>query len=1502
MTSALSQFHPLIEKWFKEKVGQPTDIQKQSWPKIAKGEHVLITAPTGSGKTLTAFLWAINQLICKKWDTGQTNVLYISPLKALNNDIWRNLTYPLEQLQQVFETSGEPMPNIRALTRSGDTSQSDRRRMLRHPPEILITTPESLNLMLSSSGGRSILSNLSTVILDEIHSVVGEKRGVHLITAVDRLVKLSGEFQRISLSATVRPMETVAAFVGGYMVDDNIHQPKYTPRPVSQIRSRDKKEYRIQVCFPREIAQGRVTETIWEPMAATFKDIISRNRSTLLFTGSRKICEKITYLINSEEKQPVAYAHHGSLSKEIRETVEQKLKAGELKAIVATSSLEMGIDIGELDEVILIQAPISVSSAIQRIGRAGHRVGEVSKSTLFPTHAHDFINAAVISESVLSQNIEEVHPVRCPLDVLAQVLVSMVGVETWNIDNLFRWTKTSYPYHQITREQFDLVLNMLAGRYADSRIRELKPRVSIDRLDNTVEARKGALLAVYMSGGTIPDRGYFNLRHQENGALIGELDEEYVWEANIGQIATIGTQNWKIQRITHNDVFAVPAGSKIMDTPFWKSEEYHRDFHFSQRISEFLEIANAYLSEDEFKTRLKERHCLDDTTIQELIRFLHDQKEMTLSDLPHRHHILLEYVKSGPDGAPGNQLVIHTVWGGQLNRPFAMALDAAWEEKFGDRLEIFPGNDCIVLQLSNDTRPEDLLSLVTSSTVEAFLRKRLEKSGYFGARFRECAGRALLITRNKVNERMPFWMTRLKSQRLLESVLQYDDFPILLETWRTCLQDEFDLENLKQMLSEIESGVIRWTVTHTNRPSPFATGLTWNQINKYMYLEDQPASDKSALRSNLLADVVFSPGLRPTVPLKITQEFEKKRQRLSSGYSPQVPRDLVDWVMERILIPWSEWELLTTAMENDAGESTDHIIDPVREKLVKLHFPDAQEPLVTALELYPKIIQSLYSGTTTYSAETLAGSKVSASSSKKTDNSETDRQDELSVVFLGEWLRFYGPKPAEFIYSTLGLKEELVALILEDLIESQALINGQLITDGGKSDVCDSQNFEILLRLNRADAIPEFSALDIDQLALFLAHYQGLTKPSDNIDGLFRSLEQLLCLTYPVELWESEILPARLPSYDTSWLDTIMQEGDLRWIGVEKKHTAFCFEPDLDLLQNEEPSTEFEEKGSNETVRQSDSNLLERLFQKSSARYDFATMLQTTKIRPQELSDSLWEGVWQGILTNDTFAALRKGIENKFTVSSPVEHTMGTQQRRRRRASGRSGFAKWKGSLPYVGNWFKLPELEPPDDLLASEELKKDRVRQLLDRYGIVFRELLHKELPAFKWSAIFRSLRLMELSGEVLAGYFFKDILGPQFISHQAFRTLQTQLPEQAIFWINAVDPASLCGLQVDVLKGTLPKRMAGTHIVYHGHTPVLISERNGKTLTINVQPENPHLQEYFCSLHHLLFRRFQPLKQITIDTINGENAARSVYSGPLKTSFEVLVEPKRVILYRKL
>ena len=1513
----LDIFHPLIARWFREQVGTPTDVQAQAWPVISGGEHVLITAPTGSGKTLTAFLWAINQLVTGAVPTGHTSVLYVSPLKALNNDIRRNLMRPLRELERVFEEAGEAFPAIQAATRSGDTPQNERRRMQRRPPEILITTPESLNILLSSKGGRQVLTSLSSVILDEIHAVFGNKRGTHLITAVERLVPMSGEFQRVGLSATINPIETVAAFVGGYRLEPG---PRFEPRPVRVVRSTTKKRYAVSVAFVDQTDGLGDAATVWEPMVTQFKERISRNRSTLLFTNNRRLSETLTRQINDEMGATLAYAHHGSLSREIREEVERRLKQGELRAIVATSSLEMGIDIGELDEVLLVQSPMSISSAVQRVGRAGHQVGEVSRGTFFPTHSHDILDAAVIAPAILTQDIESIRPILGPLDVLAQILVSMVAAEKWDIDVLFDHVRTSFPYRDLSRKHFDLVLSMLAGRYRDARVRELKARVSVDRLENTVQTRPGAVHAIYMNGGVIPDRGYFQMRRHGSRSLIGELDEEFVWESEVGKTFTFGTQIWKITDITHNDVIVEPAGPDSGIAPFYKGEGMDRDFHFSTRIAEFLEEANGRLDDPEFPKALETERCLEPKAAVQLMNLLRRQVSATGTDLPHRHHVLIEASESGPDGTPGHQVIMHTMWGTTLNRPFGLALEAALAERFGVEMEVYVHNNCIVVVLPEMIEIQDLLSLVTPANLETLLRKRLEHSGFFGARFRECAGRALLIERRRMGERLPLWMSRLKSQKLLSTVMNYPDFPILLEAWRTCLQDSFDLERLGTLLTELAGGSIRWSEAHTSTPSPFAQVLAWRQINSYMYMDDALKTGKtSQLSGDLIRELVFAPGLRPAIPQRLCERFERKRQRLWEGYAPQSADDLLDWLKERLLIPEAEWDAMLEAVARDHELDREDVASTIQEKVAWIRPAGTQEPVIVALEELPRIAFGLYDGGSLIAE----GPEIAAF--------EPEEDQELDAVFdavLGQWLQYYGPRSIGFVQATLGGDAVRLTRALTDLGEAQQVVVGELIEGSSEELVCDSENLESLLRMKRADAVPVFEALEIGWLPVFLAQMQGLLDPAEDVDTISPRVEQLVCYPAAAGAWETDILPARSGHYSAGWADRLMQEEGLRWVGTGLQEVALCYEGDIDLLGNAEcgmrngegkrrgsglgargsgeaePSGGSadsegagEQGGGGEESRAPDPiTEIRELFVDPSARYDFLTLLKQSEHSASWLADRLWEGVWQGRVTNDTFAALRKGVETGFKAPKKIPDQVG------RGTGRRGGFQRWKAASPFAGSWFLLPEAGPVDDLLEREEQVKERVRVLLGRYGILFRELLQREAPTFQWSRVFRSLRLMGLSGEVVTGQFFEGVPGPQFMSHEAFKRLQRALPDDRVYWMVATDPASLCGVSVDALRGTLPRRVPSTHLVYQGRDLVMVSQRSGKELTFKAPPDDARLSEHAIALRHLMYRTFQPVRSITVETINGEDAGESAYIEALREWFEVRKDHRQVKLHRKL
>jgi len=1441
---ALELFHPLVRDWFVKRLGKPTDIQAEAWPVIASGRHCLITAPTGSGKTLPAFLWALDRLITGAWPPGLTRVLYVSPLKALGNDIRQNLITPLGELARTFKAAGEPFPHIGVLTRSGDTPAHERRTMSMHPPEILITTPESLNILLSSASGEAMLGGIATVILDEIHAVAATKRGTHLITAVERLTLLAGEFQRLALTATVKPLEDVADWIAGYRLCGQ--GGGYERRRVAVVQAAVRKRLDVRVSSPSESPELLEDGSRWSALAAVFRQAIKNSSATLLFVNSRRTAERLARLINEDGPTPLVYAHHGSLARGIRLAVEQRLKKGDVKAVVATSSLELGIDIGELDQVILVQTPPTISSAIQRIGRAGHSVDGVSRGLVYPTHGMDFLTAAVLARAAVEQDIEPIAPIKAPLDVLAQVIISMTGRARWDIDQLYAFIRTSYPYHELPRSQFDLVLDMLAGRYADTRLRELRPRISLDRQDGTLKARDGSQRLIYLAGGTIPERGCYDLRLEGTRAKIGELDEEFVWERRVGDSFPLGAQVWRIRKITSNDVEVAPSAGKPGILPFWRAEDQDRDFHFAHKILTFLQAYTARLDDRGVGAELKRKYCLDQSAAQELIEFLQRQRRATGPELPHRRHLIVEYLED--QTAEKHQVILHTLWGGRVNKPLGMALQAAWEERHHTHIETLTSNEGILLVLPVGVRATEIFALVSPENVERLLRSSLESSGFFGARFRENAGRALLLPRADFTRRMPLWLNRLRAKGLMEAVLKYPDFPILLETWRTCLNDEFDLANLDKLLDEIRTGRIKLSEVHTVRPSPFAEGLIWKQTNRDMYGDDTPGSGRSSsLSQELIRAVVSSGSLRPRIPEDLAADLEAKLQRTAPGYAPRTADDLLDWVKERLIIPAPEWQALLGAIARDHGLDAAQTTAPIHDKLATLTLPGAMLPVICALENRDRIQEAFGVG-----SAGLAG--VAGPEGVR-----------LADVLL-QWLSFHGPREPHAIQEALGInattRDDLLAVLADD----QAVVIDLFTEHANAPQVCERENLEILLRMARARRRPVFKALAIERLPLFLAAWQGLTTPGTDIEDLRTRLEQLFGYPALAELWETQILPARLTPYSSSWLDSLLQSSDLTWFGCGKRRLGFAFGDDLELYLNGQM---------HDAVTPDRLDELAHLFPCEVGRYSLLEIMRFAHKDSATLTRSLWDLLWQGRVGNDSFAALRQGILTRFAPIPPRDG---------RHRGARAGRGRWSMPKPLPGNWYAIAQPERETDPLVRMELAKDRARQLLRRYGILFRELLAHEAPALQWGAVFKALRLMELSGEIISGHFFEGVPGLQFMSYEAFRFLSSSLPDEAVYWMNACDPASLCGIQLEGLKRRLPSRTPTTCLVYRGATLVLAARQGGRALQLYAPPDDTGLTDYLAFFKTLLGREFNPVRIITVETINGEPALESPYAAALK------------------
>lgn len=1410
MTAALDRFHPQIRGWFRDRFRTPTDVQERSWPRIAAGEHLLITAPTGSGKTLTAFLWAIDAFATGQSDPEATRVLYVSPLKALNNDIRANLVEPIAELRERFTQAGLEFPNLRVQTRSGDTEPGDRQRMLRRPPELLITTPESLTLLLTTLRGRQALSTIRTVILDEIHSVVENRRGVQLMTGLERLVEVAGEFQRVALSATVRPLEAVAAYVGG-------RDASGERRPVGIVDSKAAKAIDFRVRFPEAARVAADNgEKIWEPLSDSFRDLIDANRSTLFFTNSRRMAEKITLKLNDDVVTPVAYAHHGSLSREIRTEVETRLKQGDLKAIVATNSLEMGIDIGDLDEVVLIQSPPSIASAVQRVGRAGHRVGDTSRGSLFPTFAQDFLEAAVLAKAVHEKDIEPLRPLANPLDVLAQTLVSCAATEEWETSKLYDVLTRAAPYATLPREQFDLVIEMLAGRYAGTRVRDLKPRLAFDRVRETVKARQGAAFALYTSGGTIPDRGYYTLRHAENGAVIGELDEEFVWESTVGQTFTLGTQNWLIQRITHNDVLVKPGKPKATAPPFWRAEGFNRSAYFSQRIAEFLLGANEMLERrDEADLDGNLRGLgFDAIAADELVGFLKRQREATGTDLPHARHLLVEHVKSGPGGYTGpdreQQVVLHTIWGGRVNRPIALALEAAWQQRFPYRADVFADNDAIVVQMKDEIDPAVLLSLVTPANFEPLLRQSLEGSGFFGARFRECAGRSLLLTKRRFNQRMPLWMTRQQAKRLMTATKDLADFPVMLETWRTCLKDEFDLVAAYDALERLAAGELNWSIATVAVPSPFAAGIAFNQVSRYMYADDTPeAGGRSSLSDDLIRQAVFDQALRPAIDPEVVADFESRAQRTRTGYVPDDEDELAEWVKERVAIPEAEW-----------FEGVDI---PARLR----RFAHAGRLFL----VHPEI--------------ELGDDPVRQS---------------------GEMLQFYGPRTAAEIDALLPFDD--VAAILRELVDGEDVVFGRLVARSDAEYFCDADNLETLIRFQRASMRPGFEARPVADLPPFLADWQGFGGGLTP-EGFLDVSDHLRGYAAPVDYWLDEAFRSRLPGASVSDLDAAATNGGLQWRGVGNESIRLGFNEDFDLMD----PPEAESRGEGETPAGPLST-----FKDPRARYTFLQLLDESELDAEAFNAGFWESVWAGRISADGFVVLDAARSRRYELS------IGSRARVRSRARARGMAIGWPGT------WYRSLPPALVADGIEKLERAKERCRLLLDRYGIVTREHANREGGPFRFSALFPALRVMELSGEVVAGLFFDELSGPQFALPEALRRLERLGKPDATFWISAIDPVAPCGLGLAL--SDLPQRRLANHLGYFEGSLALVSENFGRRLLFFLDPDDPGLDVLLPNLAMLCRRR----RRLSPQTINGEPARSSPYLTALSRHVAVVKDHKGV------
>ncbi len=1226
---ALEGFTPTVRDWFASAFEGPTEVQTQAWPAIATGEHVLITAPTGSGKTLAAFLWALDRLSSTSRPPGVppgVRLVYVSPLKALAYDIDRNLRAPLRGIGA----------DLTVGVRTGDTPQKDRAAMRRHPPDILITTPESLYLMLSS-GAREILTGVEAIIVDEIHAVAATKRGSHLALTLERLAALQdgAEPQRIGLSATQNPLEEVGRFMVGprrtcTIVDAGVRKPLdlQIHVPVESMVEPEQAAPGADPLDPLEaIAGGEATRrSIWPAIYPEILRLVKAHRSTIVFVNARRGAERLALRLNElankdlpEDATPVdiARAHHGSLAREERLVVEEMLKAGELPCLVATSSLELGIDMGAVDLVLQVESPKSVARGLQRIGRAGHNVGDTSKGRIFPKFRADLLECAVVCKLMRSGDIEPTVVPRNALDVLAQQIVSIAASQPdeapFSVDELYALVTRTHSYAELSRPLLENVLDMLDGRYPSQEFAELRARIVWDRVGGTIRPRKGARQLAITNAGTIPDRGLFSVTLPD-GRRVGELDEEMVYEARAGQTFLLGASTWRIEEIGRDRVIVTPAPGAPGALPFWKGDSVGRPKELGQAIGAFSRWAV-----DQAPETLQADYDLDPFAAKNLLEFLREQQSATRV-IPSDRTIVVERFR---DEIGDWRLCVLSPYGGRVHAAWGLALSRRIRERYGLESDAIWSDDGIIVHLPDaDEPPGAELVMVEPDEVQEAVVAELASSALFGARFRENAGRALLIPRAYPGKRTPLWQQRLKSQSLLEVAKRYPDFPIILETYRECLRDVLDVPGLEELLRGLHSRELSLVEVETPTASPFASSLLFDYVATYMYEGDAPNAERRAaalsLDRDLLRELLGQEELRELIDPGALDQVEADLQHRSDRTRAET-RDALADVLRRV-------GDLTVEEVHDrvlAGIDADGMLATLRDERRAIVLRVGGEPRWVAADdagLYRDALGAVPPG-------------------GLPDAFTGDVPDALAKL-VARYARTHGPFTTAQLRARYGVDPTAV---LERLERDGEIVRGELHPHGrpGEPEWCDTEVLRRLRRASLAALRKEIEPADQRALAAFLPSWQGVDRhpaAGAGIDRLREVLVALQGLALPAEVWERDVLPRRVGAYSPAWLDQLCASGEVVWLGAgtlgrTTGRVALYFREDADSIGRvgARGAAPPPEEPAHQLVR-------ERLL---ASPCFFTDLLADVPLDPEAVQEALWDLVWAGEVTNDAFAPLR---------------------------------------------------------------------------------------------------------------------------------------------------------------------------------------------------------------------------------------------------------------------
>jgi ATP-dependent Lhr-like helicase len=1471
--AALALFHPITAKWFRAVFEGPTAPQVEGWPAIARGDSTLILAPTGTGKTLTAFLWCLDQLMMRTDAERGCRVVYLSPLKALAADVERNLRSPLIGIANMAKRDGVTVRMPEISVRTGDTSQKERARFKKHPGDILITTPESLYLLLTSEAGEGLRS-VETVIVDEIHALVPSKRGAHMALSLERLEALAGRrLQRIGLSATQRPLEEVARFLGGaegsvgggealpridtdkrgfkgkrstsmsesrgeggvgvndpdsvtyktldgdseiasvlmstgsddgVKPDVGVGAPQY--RPVTVVNAGARKLLELKVEVPVEdmarlgeieeqasgpASQGPKRTSIWQSIYPRLLEIIQGRTSTLIFVNARRVAERLAGALNELAGEAIARAHHGSLAAAQRTEIEELLKEGKIKALVATSSLELGIDMGAIDLVIQIEAPPSVASGMQRIGRAGHQVGAPSHGIIFPKYRADLIACAAVTRAMHEGHVESTRFMRNPLDVLAQQMVAVVahpplgvadaerrtkhateGDESPGIsyEALIALVKSAAPFAGLSRNVFDGVLDMLAGRYPSDEFAELRPRITWDRTRNWITPRVGVKRIAILNGGTIPDRGTYGVflaGERAKPVRVGELDEEMVFESRTGETFILGASTWRIDEITHDRVLVRPAPGEAGKMPFWHGDQAGRPLEFGRRIGglvrELRESPHSVAV-----ARLVAEHDLEPGAAENVLRYLADQELATVV-VPDDRNIVIERVR---DELGDWRVCVLTPFGSRIHAPWAMAVTAKLRATSGQEVETMWSEDGFVLRFpeTEEAPAVDAILLEPEEAAELVLRQ-LGATALFAAKFRESAARALLLPRRRADGRTPLWQQRKRAYDLLSVASRYASFPILLEAYRECLRDVFDMPSLMETLRGIGSRSLRVHTVDSKTPSPFASALLFSYVANYIYDGDAPLAERRAqalsIDQDQLRELMGDADLRELLDINAMEQTEEQLQCMVESYKARTMDGVHDLLLR--LGDLTRVELRVRCVTDDVANSVTRLIRARRVLEVQV----VGEKRVIAVEDAARYRDAL--------GVPLPPGLPGAFLQEMPDG---------MVDLVRRFARTHGPFTTHEVTVRFGLAAESVEDVLQRLVQTGRVVEGGFRPGGVHREWCDAEVLRAIRRKSLARLRKEVEPVEQRTLARLFTRWQGVVQPRRGLDALLDVIENLQGAPLPASILETEILPGRLVGYKSADLDTLIAAGEVVWVGFDPigerdgRIGLYLAEklPVLWPIAAAQPGV----TAAGETGRETE--ILEYL------RARGASFFQDLHDGvgggyPGETLEALWSLVWKGMLTNDGMAALRAYCERPASSS----------RKPARRVNQQAVFRSRRTTPPTAQGRWGLNAAAFAKDRSATE-WSHAMAQQLLTRYGVVFRETAHAENLPGGFSAIYDVMKALEESGKVRRGYFAADLGATQFAMPAAvdlLRSLRVQADRERVEMLQlaATDPANPYG-----------------------------------------------------------------------------------------------------------